>query len=206
MEGVWVSDPGAIKMAFLEFYKEKFSCHDSPMILPSMSSAKSLSDSDRHLLDYMVSLEEIKNAVWDCGSKKDPGPDGFSFLFVKKYWDIMKIDIQNFVVRFFSSSSFPPGANSLFFTLIPKIVAKSSKLRAFQGFSSTWRKWIKIDLVKVFNGLPSSSMEFLQRGQILCWGFSSDDIKSMAAELENALRYTFWKDTLLDDAPHMFLL
>ncbi|GJZ16483.1 RNA-directed DNA polymerase, eukaryota, reverse transcriptase zinc-binding domain protein [Tanacetum coccineum] len=43
-EGVWVSDPGAIKMAFLEFYKEKFSCHDSPVILPSMSSAKSLSD------------------------------------------------------------------------------------------------------------------------------------------------------------------
>ncbi|GJT60613.1 putative RNA-directed DNA polymerase, eukaryota, reverse transcriptase zinc-binding domain protein [Tanacetum coccineum] len=120
-EGVWVSDPGAIKMAFLEFYKEKFSCHDSPVILPSMSSAKSLSDSDRHLLDSMVSLEEIKNAVWDCGSQKAPGPDGFSFMFVKKYWDIMKIDIQNFVMRFFSSSSFPPGTNSLFFTLIPKV-------------------------------------------------------------------------------------
>ncbi|GKB96337.1 RNA-directed DNA polymerase, eukaryota, reverse transcriptase zinc-binding domain protein [Tanacetum coccineum] len=120
-EGVWVSDPGAIKMAFLEFYKEKFSCHDSPVILPSMSSAKSLSDSDRHLLDSMVSLEEIKNAVWDCGSQKAPGPDGFSFMFVKKYWDIMKIDIQNFVMRFFSSSSFPPGTNSSFFTLIPKV-------------------------------------------------------------------------------------
>ncbi|GJX23647.1 putative RNA-directed DNA polymerase, eukaryota, reverse transcriptase zinc-binding domain protein [Tanacetum coccineum] len=120
-EGVWVFDPGAIKMAFLEFYKEKFSCHDSPVILPSMSSAKSLSDSDRHLLDSMVSLEEIKNAVWDCGSQKAPGPDGFSFMFVKKYWDIMKIDIQNFVMRFFSSSSFPPGTNSSFFTLIPKV-------------------------------------------------------------------------------------
>ncbi|GKC32603.1 putative RNA-directed DNA polymerase, eukaryota, reverse transcriptase zinc-binding domain protein [Tanacetum coccineum] len=108
-------------MAFLEFYKEKFSCHDSPVILPSMSSAKSLSDSDRHLLDSMVSLEEIKNAVWDCGSQKAPGPDGFSFMFVKKYWDIMKIDIQNFVMRFFSSSSFPPGTNSSFFTLIPKV-------------------------------------------------------------------------------------
>ncbi|GJV42827.1 hypothetical protein Tco_1427363 [Tanacetum coccineum] len=96
-EGVWVSDPDAIKMAFLEFYKEKFSCHDSFVILPSMSSAKSLSDSSHHLLDSMVSLEETKNA------------------------DIMKIDIQNFVMRFFSSSSFPPGMNSSFFTLIPKV-------------------------------------------------------------------------------------
>ncbi|GJT69786.1 hypothetical protein Tco_1029072 [Tanacetum coccineum] len=43
--------------------QEKLSCHDSPVILPSMSSAKSLSDSDRHLLDSMVSLEEIENAV-----------------------------------------------------------------------------------------------------------------------------------------------
>ncbi|GJW06190.1 RNA-directed DNA polymerase, eukaryota, reverse transcriptase zinc-binding domain protein [Tanacetum coccineum] len=121
VEGVWISDPSAIKMAFLNFYKEKFSCHDSPVILPSMSSAKSLSDSDRHLLDSMVSLEEIINAVYDCGSQKAPGQDGFSFLFVKKYWDIMKIDIQNFVVRFFSSSSFPPGTNSSSFTLIPKV-------------------------------------------------------------------------------------
>ncbi|GKD42482.1 hypothetical protein Tco_1267127, partial [Tanacetum coccineum] len=101
--------------------QEKFSCHDSPVILPSMSSAKSLSDSDRHLQDSMVSLEEIKNVVWDCGSQKAPGPDGVSFMFVKKYWDIMKIDIQNFVMRFFSSSSFPPGTNSSFFTLIPKV-------------------------------------------------------------------------------------
>ncbi|GJZ50112.1 RNA-directed DNA polymerase, eukaryota, reverse transcriptase zinc-binding domain protein [Tanacetum coccineum] len=62
-EGVWISDPSVIKMVFLNFYKEKFSCHDSPVILPSMSSAKSLSDSGHHLLDSMVSLEEIKNAV-----------------------------------------------------------------------------------------------------------------------------------------------
>ncbi|GJX49843.1 hypothetical protein Tco_0276688 [Tanacetum coccineum] len=29
-----------------------------------------------------VTLEEIKEAVWDCGSSKAPGPDGYSFAFV----------------------------------------------------------------------------------------------------------------------------
>nr|GFD46858.1 RNA-directed DNA polymerase, eukaryota [Tanacetum cinerariifolium] len=29
--------------------------------------------------DRMVTKEEVKKAVWDCGSDKSPGPDGFSF-------------------------------------------------------------------------------------------------------------------------------
>jgi len=27
---------------------------------------------------------EIKEAVWECGSNKSPGPDGFNFSFIKK--------------------------------------------------------------------------------------------------------------------------
>nr|GEU96716.1 RNA-directed DNA polymerase, eukaryota [Tanacetum cinerariifolium] len=34
-------------------------------------------------VDILVS--QIKNVVWDCGSSKAPGPDGFSFAFVTKY-------------------------------------------------------------------------------------------------------------------------
>ncbi|GJZ38825.1 putative RNA-directed DNA polymerase, eukaryota, reverse transcriptase zinc-binding domain protein [Tanacetum coccineum] len=120
-EGEWITDPKDIKTAFLNFYKAKFSCHDSPVIFPPIVVGKRLCDSDRRYLDSMVSLEEIKDAVWDCGSQKAPGPDGFSFLFVKKYWDLVSHDIQNFVNGFFASGKFPPGSNSSFFTLIPKV-------------------------------------------------------------------------------------
>ncbi|GJR02100.1 RNA-directed DNA polymerase, eukaryota [Tanacetum coccineum] len=65
--------------------------------------------------------EEIKEAVWDCGSSKAPGPDGFSFAFVKKYWDIIQKDLYDFINSFFASSELPYGANSSFFTLIPKV-------------------------------------------------------------------------------------
>ncbi|GJZ58750.1 putative RNA-directed DNA polymerase, eukaryota, reverse transcriptase zinc-binding domain protein [Tanacetum coccineum] len=95
-EGAWISDPNEIKSAFLNFYKDKFSCHDSSINFPSFLNANHLSDSNCAHLDAMVSLEEIKQAVWDCGSQKAPGPDGFSFMF-------------------------PPGVNSSFFTLIPKV-------------------------------------------------------------------------------------
>ncbi|GJX07656.1 RNA-directed DNA polymerase, eukaryota, reverse transcriptase zinc-binding domain protein [Tanacetum coccineum] len=108
-EGVWIFEPNAIKSAFLNFSKEKFSCHDSLVSFPPMTAAKRLTDSEVTYLDSMVSLEEIKNAVWDCGSQKAPGPDGFSFMFIKKYWDLLHLDIQNFVDTFFSTGTFPPG-------------------------------------------------------------------------------------------------
>ncbi|GJW30068.1 RNA-directed DNA polymerase, eukaryota, reverse transcriptase zinc-binding domain protein [Tanacetum coccineum] len=68
-----------------------------------------------------VTLEEIKEAVWDCGSSKAPGPDGYSFAFVKKYWGTIQKDLYDFVNLFFASCVMPNGANSSFFTLIPKI-------------------------------------------------------------------------------------
>ncbi|GJZ29665.1 RNA-directed DNA polymerase, eukaryota, reverse transcriptase zinc-binding domain protein [Tanacetum coccineum] len=105
-EGVWISEPNAIKSAFLIFFKEKFSCHDSLVSFPPMTAAKRLTDSKVTYLDSMVSLEEIKNAVWDCGSQKAPGSDGFSFMFIKKYWDLLHLDIQNFVDSFFSTGTF----------------------------------------------------------------------------------------------------
>ncbi|GKB02349.1 putative RNA-directed DNA polymerase, eukaryota, reverse transcriptase zinc-binding domain protein [Tanacetum coccineum] len=75
----------------------------------------------RMIQDSMVSLEEIRAAIWDCGSQKVLGPDDFLFVFVKKFWDLLKHDIQTFVVNFFISSTFPQGSNLTIITLIPKV-------------------------------------------------------------------------------------
>ncbi|GJT00923.1 RNA-directed DNA polymerase, eukaryota, reverse transcriptase zinc-binding domain protein [Tanacetum coccineum] len=39
----------------------------------------------------VVSLDEINAVVWDCGSDKAVGSDGFSFSFVKRYWELLYI-------------------------------------------------------------------------------------------------------------------
>ncbi|GKF78300.1 hypothetical protein Tco_0230770 [Tanacetum coccineum] len=59
----------------------------------------------------MVTLEEIKEAVWDCGSSKAPGPDGYSFAFVKTYWGTIQKDLYDFVNLFFASCVMPNGAS-----------------------------------------------------------------------------------------------
>ncbi|GKC09588.1 RNA-directed DNA polymerase, eukaryota, reverse transcriptase zinc-binding domain protein, partial [Tanacetum coccineum] len=112
-EGVWISDPNAIKYAFLNFYKEKFACHDSLVSFPPLMAANRLSDSDRVYLDDVVSLEEIKHAVWDCGSQKAPGLDGSKpqpgngltrLCLSRSYWSVgVEINIYRILLVSFLS-------------------------------------------------------------------------------------------------------
>ncbi|GJW89939.1 RNA-directed DNA polymerase, eukaryota, reverse transcriptase zinc-binding domain protein [Tanacetum coccineum] len=48
-------------------------------------------------LEREVSKEEIKRAVWDCGIDKAPGPDGFTFGFYRRYWNLIENDVVDAV-------------------------------------------------------------------------------------------------------------
>ncbi|GJU91789.1 putative RNA-directed DNA polymerase, eukaryota, reverse transcriptase zinc-binding domain protein [Tanacetum coccineum] len=108
-------------MAFHKFYKDKFDVLDSLTELPHVVPFATLSQEDSTELEKLVTLEEIRVAVWDCGSQKSSGPDGFSFLFIKSYWELLKEDVRNAVRCVFDSFVMPRGVNSSFITLIPKI-------------------------------------------------------------------------------------
>ncbi|GJZ27106.1 RNA-directed DNA polymerase, eukaryota [Tanacetum coccineum] len=71
-------------------------------------------------LECEVTNDEIKRAVWDCGTDKSPGPDGFTFGFYRRYWKIIKSDVVDVVSCFIQKGYFPKGGNSSFITLIPK--------------------------------------------------------------------------------------
>ena len=81
----------------------------------------SLSQTQQEMLEVEFIVEEIKNAVWDCGRNKSLGPDGISFEFVRKFWDVIGVDVCRAVKCFFRSRVFPKGCNPSFITLIPKI-------------------------------------------------------------------------------------
>ncbi|GJR36945.1 putative RNA-directed DNA polymerase, eukaryota, reverse transcriptase zinc-binding domain protein [Tanacetum coccineum] len=121
IDGEWVTIPLQVKTAFYKFYKEKFDASDSLMELSPVVSLATSNHEDNIELEKQVSEEEIRSAVWDCGSQKSPGPDGFSFLFLKTYWELFKDDVVKVVRSFFDSFVMPKGANSSFITLIPKI-------------------------------------------------------------------------------------
>ena len=46
------------------------------------------------------SLEEVKQAIWDCDSFKSLGPDDIHFGFIKDFWNELKHDFMKFMVDF----------------------------------------------------------------------------------------------------------
>ncbi|GJX45144.1 ribonuclease H-like domain-containing protein [Tanacetum coccineum] len=72
-------------------------------------------------LDAPFSREEIKRVVWDCGSDKAPGPDGFTFGFFKRFREVIKEDVFAFVRSFQNRRVIPRGYNPSFIALIPKV-------------------------------------------------------------------------------------
>ncbi|XP_021975185.1 uncharacterized protein LOC110870307 [Helianthus annuus] len=67
---------------------------------------KKLSEEDATFLSKEFSKEEIKQACFDCGSERAPGPDGFNMKFFKRFWDRFKEDFVNIFKQFFVSGSF----------------------------------------------------------------------------------------------------
>ncbi|KAI3749677.1 hypothetical protein L2E82_20293 [Cichorium intybus] len=71
-------------------------------------------------LEAPFTIEEVKAAVWACGSEKAPGPDGFTFKFIKHFWGLLCGDIMKFVRHFEDHGSISNGCNSSLITLVPK--------------------------------------------------------------------------------------
>ena len=65
--------------------------------------------------------EEIKAAVWNCGSEKNLGPDGLNFKFIKQFWELLKPEFSRFIAEFHANGVFTRGTNASFIALIPKV-------------------------------------------------------------------------------------
>ena len=54
-------------------------------------------------MESIPKREEVKNAVWACGTDKAPGFDGYNFKFIREMWDVIKEEIYDFVLEFLNS-------------------------------------------------------------------------------------------------------
>ncbi|GKB62951.1 RNA-directed DNA polymerase, eukaryota [Tanacetum coccineum] len=82
---------------------------------------KSISELQKCFLERPFEYDEIKKAVWSCGEDKSPGPDGFTFRFIKSLWNLIGDDFTKAVKFFEIDKSIARGCISSFIYLIPKI-------------------------------------------------------------------------------------
>nr|KAJ0212228.1 hypothetical protein LSAT_V11C400198280 [Lactuca sativa] len=120
INGAWNIDPIAIKEEVHNFFSLKF--HEPRTNRPKFISGlfKKLSTDKGLFSESNFEVDEIKLAVFDCGSEKASGPDGFTFKLLKSKWETIKDDIIRFVKFFEETGRISKGCNSSFITLVPK--------------------------------------------------------------------------------------
>ncbi|GJU23714.1 retrotransposon protein, putative, ty1-copia subclass [Tanacetum coccineum] len=80
-------DADGAKQVFLQHFASLSSLDDRAQIHYNNEVVfpTTLSFDQNLLLEEEVTNLEIKKAVWDCGSNKSPGPDGYTFEFIRKF-------------------------------------------------------------------------------------------------------------------------
>nr|GEV58065.1 RNA-directed DNA polymerase, eukaryota [Tanacetum cinerariifolium] len=122
VDGVWQTDPMMVKEAFHNHFSSRFKMPMFPGIKINFPFPNRLSLEHATDIERDVSRDEIREAVWNCGDNKSPGPDGYTFEFFKKYWGFIGLDFCEAVDYFFAKGAFSKGCNSSFIALFPKVM------------------------------------------------------------------------------------
>ena len=120
-------------------------------------------------LTRIFTLEEVKQAIWDCDSFKSPGPDDINLGFIKD----IKDDFMRFVTEFHRNGRLTKGINATFIALIPK-VSSPQRLNDFLPISLVGYMYkvlakILANRLRVVIGrvVSDSQSAFVKRKQIL---------------------------------------
>nr|GEZ33599.1 RNA-directed DNA polymerase, eukaryota [Tanacetum cinerariifolium] len=160
VNGDWHTEPSLVKDTFLDHFSNRFKQPSSARFKLSLPFPSRLSSDQVLDLDKNISSDEICAAVWDCGENKSPGPDGYTFKFFRRYWNVIGPDFCLAVDYFFENGTFPRGCNASFIALIPKVVDAKlvTDFRPISLIGSVKRKQalvFKVELTILFGGICS---------------------------------------------------
>ncbi|KAM0036333.1 putative RNA-directed DNA polymerase [Helianthus debilis subsp. tardiflorus] len=121
VNGNWCTNSPIIKKKVLSFFRDKFEelCPNRPSA--SLSNIKKISFEDSNFLVEPFSDLEIKEAVFECGDDRAPGPDGMNFRFIKHFWELFKDDFRRAFDMFHNTGDISLGSGASFIALVPKV-------------------------------------------------------------------------------------
>ncbi|GKC49040.1 RNA-directed DNA polymerase, eukaryota, reverse transcriptase zinc-binding domain protein [Tanacetum coccineum] len=112
-----------------------------------------LTKEDNDLMIKEVTDAEIKEALFDIGDNKSPGPDGYSMVFLKKAWSIVGQEVCLAIKEFFNSGKLLTQLNATLLTLVPKdnILLSQELLKGYDRKVGPKRCSLKIDIAKAYD-------------------------------------------------------
>jgi len=134
-DGTRCEDREELKDMVREFYTNLFStehCNHTDIILEAIP--RKIDQRTNEMLCKPYTDEEIREALFQMGPTKAPGPDGFPALFYQRHWDFLQADICSAVRSFLQGDDTPDGLCDTIIVLIPKI-SKPERLVNFRPIS-----------------------------------------------------------------------
>ena len=112
----WCIDDSKLQEEAIQFYKNLF-CSEVTVTTHFMESVSLLKLSPQGIsnLEKPISIEDVYAA-----SFKSPGKDDLQTFFLKKYWNVVRDDIQHLVQAAFINGCFDKDLTDTLIVLIPK--------------------------------------------------------------------------------------
>jgi len=132
-----VYDQKGMMRVAVDFYKNLFAKDPEPFFKLGQKiweEEDKVSRNENELLITPFSESEIKNAIFSCYAEGAPGPDGLSFLFYQKFWNLIKNDVVHLFNDFHRGDLDLKRLNFALVTLIPK-VGEATNMKQFRPIS-----------------------------------------------------------------------
>ncbi|GAU21871.1 hypothetical protein TSUD_33680 [Trifolium subterraneum] len=175
VDNIWLDSPISIKEAVHSFFENHVS--SSHIVRPHLEGVNfpTISEADNSILISSFTLEEIQEVVSASDGNKCPGPDGFNYAFLKKFWELLKGDIRIMFDQFHGNSCLPKSFLSYFVTLVPKVSSPNSlsDFRPISLLGCLYKLIAKVlakRLAKVIDKVISSNQSAFIKGRNLVDG------------------------------------
>ncbi|XP_015954786.1 uncharacterized protein LOC107479150 [Arachis duranensis] len=122
INGRTVRNQARIKVAIRDFYKRLYHQEESPKVSFRDRLVNRLEREEAESLEVLPTVEEVKEAVWDCESSKAPGSDGYNMNFIKNCWNEIGTEFTTAVINFFETAKLLADSNITWVALAPKFV------------------------------------------------------------------------------------
>ncbi|XP_026417046.1 uncharacterized protein LOC113312510 [Papaver somniferum] len=120
-EGNVIVDQDKIAEVLVNHFQKKFEfqpVNEAEKLLDVIQ--KIINEDDQQNLDAIPEEEEIKVVIFEMDPESALGPDGFSGIFFRSCWDIIKNDLVADIKFYWRRRFIPKGMNSSFLFLLPK--------------------------------------------------------------------------------------
>lgn len=102
-------------------FRNLYSSEDIVVQLANWSEiSPKITDDQNSILVRPMSIEEVREAVFDINPSKCPGPDEMNGYFFQQFWDSTKTKLMKMVEDFFRTGKLEEGINNTNICLIPK--------------------------------------------------------------------------------------